>query len=101
MGNQIKQIIENFSKNECEKIKIRSEKKSKTKRKIKQISDKSKQSGGGMVDALSISIQRRVKVAVKGAAHIKRKVKYTNTQQKQNLTGSNPVLTTTKKIKWK
>jgi hypothetical protein len=28
-----------------------------------------------MVDALSISIQRRVKVAVKGAAHIKRKVK--------------------------
>jgi hypothetical protein len=42
MGNQIKQIIENFSKNECEKIKIRSEKKSKTKRKIKQISDKSK-----------------------------------------------------------
>jgi hypothetical protein len=42
MGNQIKQIIENFSKNEGEKIKIRSEKKSKTKRKIKQISDKSK-----------------------------------------------------------
>ena len=48
MGNQIKQIIENFSKNEGEKIKIRSEKKSKTKRKIKQISDKSKQSGGGI-----------------------------------------------------
>ena len=49
MGNQIKQIIENFSKNEDEKIKIRSEKKSKTKRKIKQISDKSKQSGSLMV----------------------------------------------------
>ncbi len=31
MGNQIKLIWENFSKPECEKVKIRSEKKSKEK----------------------------------------------------------------------
>lgn len=40
MGNQMKQIIENFSKTEYEKIKIKSEKKSKTKRKIEQITSK-------------------------------------------------------------
>jgi len=40
MGNQIKQIIENFNKPEYEKVKIRSEKKSKNKHKGDTIQNK-------------------------------------------------------------
>ena len=52
MGNQIEQLWNNLLKPENEKIKIRSEKKSKIDKKINQlIQKKKKQSGGGMVDA--------------------------------------------------
>jgi hypothetical protein len=40
MGNQMEQILENFKKPEDEKTKIRSEKKSKIKRQIKQLKNK-------------------------------------------------------------
>ncbi len=49
MGNQIEQILKNLLKPENEKIKIRSEKKSKIDKKINQlIQKKKKQSGGGI-----------------------------------------------------
>jgi hypothetical protein len=42
MGNQIEQIVENLSKPENERVKIRSEKKSKIDKKIKQLIQKEK-----------------------------------------------------------
>ena len=49
MGNQIERILKNLLKPENEKIKIRSEKKSKIDKKINQlIQKKKKQSGGGI-----------------------------------------------------
>ena len=42
MGNQIKTIWENFSKPECEKVKIRSEKKSKEEKILKKLNGKKK-----------------------------------------------------------
>ena len=68
MGNQIEQIVENLSKPENERVKIRSEKKSKIDKKIKQLIQKEKQSGAVMV-AVPMSTKTR------------------------KSTGSNPVLT--------